>query len=93
MQTNYLPLKRQDQPSHILQYTFQYSNVFKENVLPSNLVSQLLARYDSNFFTKSFVCVEVMSKTCVVFFDDDSGSLLDCLGTNATLMTNDNNKV
>ena len=56
---------------------------------PSNLVAQCFAGDDSNFFTNSLVDVEVIAKSGVVLFNDDSSGLFHRLGPDSTLRTND----
>ena len=53
--------------------------------LPGDLVPQLLAGDDCDFFAHPLVCVEVHCQTCVVFLNDDPCGLLDGLSTDATL--------
>merc|ERR1719180_434361 len=51
---------------------------------PSNLVSQLLAWNNGDFFTYTLVGVEIEGQFHVVFFDDDTSGLFDRFSTNAT---------
>jgi hypothetical protein len=51
----------------------------------SNLVTKTLGLDDGNFIKDLLVDLEVKSKTRVVLFDNDTRSLLDSLGSNATL--------
>ncbi len=55
------------------------------NILPGDLVSELLARNNSDLLADSLVGVEVQSETSVVLFDEGLGRLLDSLGSNASL--------
>lgn len=51
---------------------------------PSNFISELFATNDGNLVANALVGVEVMGDLSVVLLNDDPGSLLDRLGTNAT---------
>ena len=55
----------------------------------SNLVSQSLGSNDGNFITDFLVGLEIQSQTWVIFFNNNSGSSLDSLGSYSTL--NDKN--
>lgn len=52
--------------------------------LPSDLVSEWLASDDGNLVTDALVVMEVIGHASVVLLDEDTGSLLDGLGTNTT---------
>jgi hypothetical protein len=51
----------------------------------SNLVAQTLRRDNSDLLNGALVGLEIGGQTRVVLLDDDARSLLDSLGTNATL--------
>lgn len=51
----------------------------------SNLVSHSLGRNDGNLGSHSLVGVEVQSQTRIVLLDDNSGGLLDGLGSDSLL--------
>jgi hypothetical protein len=53
-------------------------------LIPCNAITHSLAWNNSNIFANSFVCVEIMGKTCVVFLDYYTGSFLYRLCTNST---------
>lgn len=50
-----------------------------------NLVAETLAGNDGNLTGKALVGLEVQSETRVVLLDEDTASLLDCLGANTAL--------
>ena len=50
----------------------------------SDLVSEWLASDDGNLVTDALVVMEVIGHASVVLLDEDTGSLLDGLGTNTT---------
>jgi hypothetical protein len=50
-----------------------------------DLVSQSLRGDDGNFARQFLVGLEIDGHTRVVFLDDEARSLLDCLGSDATL--------
>lgn len=57
----------------------------KKKDLPSDFVLQLLAWDDCNVITNPLVCVEVKSKTWIIFLDYDPGGLFHRLRSNTTL--------
>ena len=69
-------------PSQCTRLTLGQSDSVYVNMniyIPSNLVSQLLAGKDSDFFTYSLVNMEIKCQFCVVLLDDYSSSLFDRL--------------
>lgn len=50
-----------------------------------NLVTKTLAGDDGNFGSEALVSLEIQSQTGVVLFNENLGSSLNSLGTNATL--------
>jgi len=56
----------------------------------SNLVTKTLGSNDSNLVANLLVGLEIESKTGVVLLDQNAGSLLDSLGSNATLKIQSN---
>lgn len=54
--------------------------------LPSDLVTELLARYDGDLFAHSLVGVKVQAEAGVVLFDERLGRLLHRLGSYASLL-------
>ena len=50
-----------------------------------NLISEPLGLYDSNFLCHTLVCMEVKCQPVVILLNNHPGSLLDGLGSDATL--------
>merc|ERR1711973_870130 len=62
----------------------QFDSLHKMCDTSSNLVAKFLAWDDCNLLADSFVGVEVVCQSSVVFLDDDTSCFLDCLCTDTT---------